>query len=576
MFLSIAQMNIPLCTQIFIPNVQIYPSEFGKERMAEEEIKGPQELTERKLSAGGDDDSLNGSSSDDGSDADFDLKSDDDGGAKEDDAEEGDDYNMEKLRQYQLNRLKYYYAVIECNNVFAADKIYSECDGMEYESTATKLDLRFIPDDMEFEDEPKDVCTEMPDTSKYMPRLFTTTALQQAKVELTWDENDLDRKELNDKLAAGKLNEVGDHEMRKYVAYSSEEEEEEVADESAVEQANHSKKKRAQKQTDDDSEADVKPAKGQSSISKYKALLAEINEKELAKKDNRIEMEFSWGIGMKDKPVKAEDSDDEDAADASVAAVKPKTNPEQTHFDRIVELKREKKKARKEEQKLKRKKFRKGAANASDDDSGSEIGDGALNSDDDGDIPDGIDLNDPYFAEEFANGEFEAPKKTKKATKGTRKHRNDDSDTDAEREKAELALLLDDGSAEDQRAHFSLKKIQDGENETKSKRKRKKVLRRSKKQNETEKAMLHADDFKIDAADDRFKAIYSSHLFSIDPTNPNFKKTKAMDALIEEKLKRRPTQDVTGGAVEPDAKKTKRNVETSMLVKSIKRKVAHQ
>lgn len=61
-----------------------------------------------------------------------------------------------------------------------------------------------------------------------MPRLFTTTALQQAKVELTWDENDLERKEMNDKLMSGKLNEVADQELRKYVAYSSEEEDDEV------------------------------------------------------------------------------------------------------------------------------------------------------------------------------------------------------------------------------------------------------------------------------------------------------------------------------------------------------------
>lgn len=146
-----------------IVSVTIYPSEYGKERMAEEERRGPQELTEKKL----DDDSEYDSS---------------DSEAEHENDEEGSSYHMERLRQYQLNRLKYYYAVIECNNVRTADKLYAECDGLEYESTATKLDLRFIPDDMTFDDKPKDVCRETPDLNKYKPRLFTTTALQQAKV----------------------------------------------------------------------------------------------------------------------------------------------------------------------------------------------------------------------------------------------------------------------------------------------------------------------------------------------------------------------------------------------------------
>lgn len=302
-------------------------------------------------------------------------------------------------------------------------------------------------------------------------------------------------------------------------------------------------------------------------MSKYKALLAEINDQEAAKKNNRIEMEYSWGIGSKGgNPFKEEKDVD--------VEVKPAKDPEKTHFDKIVELKKEKKKARKEEQKIKRKKYRKGAANP--DDSGSEIG-GDLNSDDDEDVPDGVDMNDPYFAEEFANGEFEAPK-PKKKTKS--KKRSDEPDSEEERQKAELALLLDDGDEADKRAHFSLKKIQDGENESKAKRKRKSVLRCSKKQNIAEKAMLQEDDFKVNTEDNRFAAIYSSHLFSIDPTNPNYKKTKGMEALIGEKLKRNPVRDGEIGEKQsgdgPAAKKVKRNVETSLLVKSIKRKVAQQ
>lgn len=141
-----------------IKSVAIYPSEYGKERMKEEEVKGPIELVEEKLEN-------------------FD---------QEEETEEGSKYHNEKLRKYQLNRLKYYYAVITCDNSNTANKIYSECDGMEYESSATKIDLRFIPDDTTFDDDPKEICDKLPENAKYQPRFFTTTALQQAKVSLSY------------------------------------------------------------------------------------------------------------------------------------------------------------------------------------------------------------------------------------------------------------------------------------------------------------------------------------------------------------------------------------------------------
>lgn len=144
-----------------ILKVSIYPSEYGKARLAEEEVNGPQELIERQKADGQNESDVE---SDDEIDTEVDS-----------DNEEGDEYHMEKLRQYQLNRLKYYYAVIECDSVRTADKLYQECDGLEYESTATKMDLRFIPDEMTFDDAPKEVCGEMPNMIKYQPRLFTVS-----------------------------------------------------------------------------------------------------------------------------------------------------------------------------------------------------------------------------------------------------------------------------------------------------------------------------------------------------------------------------------------------------------------
>lgn len=480
--------------------------------MAEEEIKGPQELTEKIMS---DDSDLNSSDSE-----------------LDNENEEGDDYHMEKLRQYQLNRLKYYYAVIECNSVSAADKLYAECDGIEYESTATKLDLRFIPDDMTFDDEPKEVCTEAPDASKYKPRLFTTTALQQAKVELTWDENDVDRAELNEKVNSGKLNEIPDAELRKFVAYSSEEEDEEE------ENQFDSKLESDFDDENSDNDKSKKSSKNENVISKYKNLLNEINKKEEEKKKNRIEMEFSWGI-------------ENNSSKTEKLQNKAKEATELTPFEKLIEKKKDKKRARKE--KIRELKKMHGQSD---------------NSESDDDLPDGVDLNDPYFAEEFANGKF-APAKTKKS-KSQEKQTNDsakESDDNDQKQK-DLELLLDD---DDDKAHFSLKKIQERENESKTSKKRRKKLKNNK---DAESKKEIQDNFEVDVGDSRFSAIYSSHLFNIDPTDSHYKKTKAMDAIVQEKLKRKIDDDKfpDSGSGEPSEKKHK-DVATNILIKSIKRKV---
>lgn len=81
--------------------------------MKDEEILGPRELIELKQEE----------------DTNLEVRN---------ESDELDDYSREKLRQYQINRLKYYYAVAECDSAETANKIYDECDGQEFESSAAR------------------------------------------------------------------------------------------------------------------------------------------------------------------------------------------------------------------------------------------------------------------------------------------------------------------------------------------------------------------------------------------------------------------------------------------------------
>lgn len=56
---------------------------------------------------------------------------------------------------------RYYYAVVECDSIATADYLYKTCDGVEFERSSNVLDLRFIPDSMEFKHPPRDIATEV-------------------------------------------------------------------------------------------------------------------------------------------------------------------------------------------------------------------------------------------------------------------------------------------------------------------------------------------------------------------------------------------------------------------------------
>ena len=97
---------------------------------------------------------------------------------------------------------------------------------------------------------------------------------------------------------------------------------------------------------------------------------------------------------------------------------------------------------------------------------------------------------------------------------------------------AELSLLLSEET--DDKHHFNLKKLM-GSEKNKKQRKRKNA----------EEAEV--DNFHMDVNDSRFSALFNNPNFNIDPSAPEFKKTKVMDDLIQHKVKKRQSNLNDGG-----------------------------
>lgn len=457
-------------------SVKIYPSEFGKERMKEEQVQGPVELL-----------------------------------SIPEDAPEKDWASREKLRDYQFKRLKYYYAVVDCDSPETASKIYEDCDGLEFESSCSFIDLRFIPDDTTFDDEPKDVASEV-DLTAYKPKYFTSAAMGTSTVEITWDETDHERiTTLNRKF---KKEELLDMDFQAYLASSSEDEEEEEEAPQGEDGVSVEDGKTKKNQKDDEEQ-----------IAKYRQLLHVIKEKEKKGKENDMEMEIKWVPGLKES---AEE----------MVKNKLEGKDKLTPWEQFLEKKKEKKRLKKKQKAL--------AEEASEDE-----------------LPSDVDLNDPYFAEEVKKLGVK-----KKSMKSTKDSLSSEEEADLEKQKAEMALLVMD-EEEDSKKHFNYDKIVEHQNL--SKKKKKQLMK---------KKELLEDDFEVNVNDSRFQAMYTSHLFNLDPSDPNFKKTKAMEKILEEKARQRERkEELLIQAVEKAEQNTGKSAQKrpidpalSLLIKSVKNK----
>jgi hypothetical protein len=364
-----------------ITRVSVFPSDFGLQRMKTEDLQGPAELLDQS-----------------------------DCSAAEEASREGCGYSNERLRQYQLQRLNYYYAVVECDTTGTAEHIYEECDGLQYEHCGGKLDLRFIPDDMMFDErEPTSVATETSVPVGYTPPDFVTAALQQSKVHLTWDETD--PKRLQTTMRKFSRDDMLKMDFDAYLGSSS-------GSDSGSECG-------TPREGGAEPNRDHTGTKLSHRVAKYRSLLCADGEEDEGEKEGEV-MEVSWEPGLREE---VEERVRENAGEGG------------TTWDQYLRERKKKKKG--------------------------NYGDEETTHGDHGNEQRDLGFDDPFFSEDVAMTMSEKPGKTKKRSKKAVAEGD-------EQNKSELELLMMEEGGQKDRAHFSLDSILQSEEKAGKKRRKRK------------------------------------------------------------------------------------------------------
>ena len=521
-----------------ISKVSVYPSQYGKKRMDREEIEGPPKeiFGQRALQ---DQQGEQPSSSEEGGQE----EEDEDDGAEDESikrsflkGDEGLEFDSAKLRRYQLERLRYYYAVLNCSSISVAEAIYNAVDGTEYLTTANFFDLRYIPDETEFEDdEPRDECERIPDG--YRPNEFVTDALQHSRVRLTWDADDGTRKEAQKRAFAGSRNDIDENDLKAYLGSDNSEDE---APEPLVVDATY------ETAVNDDSMESTKSKRS-----------------ELSKKDaERQKMRALLGLGS--EPVSSKKSKvekDTPVGDLQVtftSGLFPERNkgsvfenePErdETTVEKYVRKEKERKARRKEKSKHKTK---------ADD----AIADEEKEIRASGDQPDAQDpatqdlgFSDPFFA--ASSNDKATTTAQRKAEKRQKRERRAADEAASAAKRAELELLMmDDKTKARDMNHFDINDVAKAEKASKKKGSRKRLSQREKEA----LAMREKDTFEMDLGDERFRDVFRRSDFAIDPSHPRFNGTEGMKLLLEEGRRKRNVGAVEDKGDEKRGKRVRRS-----------------
>ena len=499
-----------------ILRISIYPSDFGKERMEREEMEGPPKeiFGQENLEA----DNAEISMSEEEAAEDMDEQEEEEkiksSLLKED---KGEEFNSTKLRRYQIERLRYYFAVIVCSSTSVAQSIYDAVDGTEYLTTANFFDLRFIPADVDFtSDTARDECERVPDG--YKPNEFVTDALQHSKVRLTWDADDRTRKEAQKRAFGGSRAEIDENDLKAYIGSdSSDDERPDEVPEPIVVDATSIDNPVATVHDQAVPPAAPKISRKDTERQRMRTLLGLDSETILKEKSKKL----------KDQPV----GDMQITFSSGLTGTKKgsvfENEPErdETTAERYIRKEKERKNRRKEKLKTAREAK---SGKVADDQDVNEKETTAVGSSD-------LGFEDPFFTAPSANS---ASLKAKKRAQRRFDLASSVAGTTDQRE--ELEQLIRDESAANGKPvqHFDTNLLVKGEKLASKKGIAKKKHKISERQREA-LAAKEKDNFQIDTQDPRFSAVFERSEFAIDPSHKGFRGTEGMKALLEAGRKKR-------------------------------------
>lgn len=567
--------------------VCVYPSDFGKERMEREALEGPppelfsknngrEEDAVPKPDVLDDDTSIEDDDNDDTLD-DEQIKKQMLAGA----TSSTSDVDTHALRAYQLTRLRYFYAILTTDDPATALALYAAMDGREYLSTANFFDLRFVPDDVSFDDTPRDAAAAVP--TNYRPNEFVTEALTHSKVRLTWDEEDKSRKEAQKR--AFSRQEVDENDLRAYLGSDSDDDNDEdenaydalvptLALEYPANTATHVPTRRSKV---DAQRQKLRAALGLDSSTPAAGSSKKTNTQEAETSG----MQITFAAGLSTGPTRA-----------SVFANTPEDVREETTKERYVRKERERKARRKAKVQSWRDEEVDTGADAAAIGSITTVGangnTAAVTATQEGVHADASadPFDDAFFADPLA-ANAQAKKQSTKARKKQRAAEAAASAAATTHERAELELLMaPDVNADAAPAHFDMAEIRKGE------RAAAKTGGKGRRAREAAAAVAAAAGkegsqagFEMDVADPRFGGVFDSHEFAIDPSNPRFRGTEGMRRLLEEGRRKR-TRESAGHAGEDGeigagarraehedgSTRTEDGVQLDELVKRVKRR----